>query len=383
MEESESSIHVRMFQRSANSKWGSMLIWKSLLPRALIWLALVISCDHAGDGQKSSPAASALSALADSITATPMASGRYTIVKQFFEGLSALREAQGDDSARSVLVDFLGRLHPRVRVTDSLAVFQTVEWIGNCFTLMDPGAVFFTNGDADTYAAWYLQQVQGVRPDLLVVSLPFLVAPHYRRFLQSDARSREALNLFGQDTLPVPPSTGQTQATLVEIVTHLAESRGHPAIYIAPSCGVSKRFGNHLVDLGLVYAYQDSVQPQSKTLDLLMSKLSREWKLKYASQGEPKDSSYAARVAWLQYLTLLIRMAPKFENAGRYSDLDTLFAYIEPVVGDDWRFSMLRYQYCHQTDAQCSEYRERVKAYATDHPEDGAVRAALRQFKDK
>ncbi len=346
-------------------------------------MALVISCDHAGDGQKSSPAASALSALSDSITVTPMASGKYTLVQKFFDNLSALREAQGDDSARSVLVDFFGRLHPRVRVTDSLAVFQTVEWIGNCFTLMDSGGVFFTNGDADTYTAWYLQQVQGIRPDLLVVSLPFLVAPHYRRFLQTDGRSREALNLSPADTLPVPPSTGRTQTTLVEIVTHLAESREHPAVYMAPSCGVGKRFGRQVVDLGLVYSYQDSIQQQADVLNLLMSKLTGEWKLEHATQGAPKDSSYAARVAWLQYLTLIIRMAPKFEKAGRYPDLDTLFAYIEPVVGDDWRFSMLRYQYCHQTDAQCSEYRERVKAYAADHPKDGAVRAALRQLKDK
>lgn len=360
-----------------------MMIWKSAISKTLILLALVISCDRADDEQKTPRTDSALSALADSIVTTPMAYGKYTLVQRFFDDLSALRVAKGDDSAWSALLDFFSRLHPRVRVTDSLAVLQTAEWIHNCFTLMDSNGIFFTNGDADTYAAWYLQQVRGVRPDLLVVSLPFLVAPHYRRFLRADSHSRQALNLSKQDTLPVPPSTGQTQATLVKIVNYLAERPGHPAIYIAPSCGVSKRFGNHLVDLGLVYAYQDSVQPQAKILDLLMAKLSREWKLRYASQGEPKDSSHAARVAWLQYLTLIIRTAPKFEKAGRYSDLDTLFARMEPVVGDDWRFSMLRYQYCHEAQDRCAEYRERVKAYAAAHPEDGAVQAALRQLEKK
>ncbi len=360
-----------------------MMIRKSLVPKTLILLALIVSCDHASDGQRPARTATAFSALADSIVATPMASGKYTLVQKFFDNLCALREAQGDDSAWSVLLDFFGRLHPRIRVTDSLAVFQTVEWIHNCFTLMDSGGVFFTNGDMDTYAAWHLQQVQGVRPDLLVVSLPFLVAPHYRRFLQADSHSREALRLSGQDTLSVPPSTGQTQATLVKIVTHLAERQEHPAIYVAPSCGVSKRFGNHLVDLGLIYAYQDSVEPQSKTLDLLISRLTQEWRLEYASQGEPKDSSYAARVAWLQYLTLLIRMAPKFDRAERYSDLDTLFARMDSVVGNDWRFSMLRYQYCHETQDQCAEYREKVKAYAAEHPEDGAARSAFKQLEHK
>jgi hypothetical protein len=356
---------------------------KRLASIAFICLMAVFLHNCAHDSQRLPSTAADFSRLADSITATSIASGRYALVSQFIRELVILRRIEGTESAQSVLTDFFSRLHPQVRISDSLAVLQTVEWIHNCYTVMDSGGVFFTNGDVDTYAAWFLQRVEDLRPDLLVVSLPFLVGSDYRQSLQNNSRSRGALNLSRQDTLPVPPSTSETQDALTEIVTHLAENREHPAVYMAPSCGIEERFSGHIVDLGLVYAYQDSIQPQTRYLDLLMSKLTGEWKLHYASRGAPEDPSYAAHVAWLQYLTLLIRMAPEFEKAERFSDLDTLFVYMEPVVGDDWRFSMIRYVHCRQSKDQCLVYLKEVENYATANPNDQAVKGALQKLKEK
>jgi hypothetical protein len=138
-----------------------------------------------------------------------------------------------------------------------------------------------------------------------------------------------------------------------------------------------------MVDLGLVHAYQDSIQPQTQTLDLLISKLTQDWRFDYASQGPPEDSSYAARLAWLQYLTLVIRMALEFQEQKYYQDMDTLFTYLEPVVGEDWRFSMLRYMHCQRSKDECLQYLEKVKRYAADHPDDRAVEGALRQLEQE
>ncbi len=337
----------------------------------------------AGEKEMPTPEWGNLSDLADSISATPTKAGKYSLTSEFFEKLTALRETEGADSARSVLLAFFSRQHPKIRITDSLAALQMVEWMRNCFTMMDSGGVFFTNGAMDTYAAWYLQRVHGVRPDLIVISLQFLVGADYREFLLADGQVRAALNLSRDDSLPVPPSTRETQNALQEIIIRSVRKPEHPPLYLAPRCGVADRFGGHIVDLGLVHAYQDSVQPQNQILDLLISKLTQDWRLGYASQGPPKDSSYAARVAWLQYLTLVIRMALEFEEQRHYQDIDTLFTYLEPVVGEDWRFSMLRYMHCQRSKDECLQYLEKLKKYAVDHPDDRAVQATLKQLENR
>lgn len=346
-------------------------------------LGLICLSGCTGDSRTSDATYANLSSLIDSISATPTKAGKYTLTSEFFDKLTGLRGTEGADSARSVLLTFFSRQHPKIRITDSLAALQLVEWIHNCFTMMDSGGVFFTNGAMDTYAAWYLQRVRGVRPDLIVISLQFLVGADYREFLLADGQVRAALNLSRDDSLPVPPSTRETQNALQQIIIRSVRKPEHPPLYLAPRCGVAERFGGHIVDLGLVHAYQDSIQPQTLTLDLLISKLTQAWTLQYASQGAPKDSSYAARIAWLQYLTLVIRMALEFEEQKHYQDMDTLFTYLEPVVGEDWRFSLLRYEHCRRSKDECFQYLEQLKKYAADHPDDRAVQGALRQLEEK
>ena len=337
----------------------------------------------AGDSETPSTRYGNLSDLADSIINTTMKSGRYSVVSELFEKLAVLRKVEGADSADSVLLEFFSHLHPDVRITDSLAVLQLVEWMRNCLTQMDSGGVFFTNGDADTYAAWYLQRVECVRPDLIVVSLPFLMGPDYRHTLRQDAYTRKALKLSETNSLPVPPSTRETREALTEIVTRQISRAEHPAIYLAPRCGIEGAFEGHIVDLGLVHAYQDSVQSQNQILDQLMFGLTDRWQLRHASQGMPQDTRYAARFPIIQYLTLLLRFLPEFEKQKRYQDMDTLFSYLEPAVGEEWRFSMLRYMYCHQSKEVCLQYLEKIKEYATDHPDDRAVQAALNQLQNE
>jgi hypothetical protein len=353
----------------------------SCMAVSLLGLVLLFGC--ANDNQSPTPKADKLSSFADSVANTPMKSGRYSVASEFFEKLAVLRRVEGADSADSALSEFFSRLHPDVRINDSLAVLQLLEWMRNCFTQMDSGGVFFTNGDADTYAAWYLQRVHGVRPDLTVVSLPFLMGPDYRRTLKQNDHIRAALNLSLTDSLPVPPSTRETREALTEIVTRQIEKPGHSPLYFAPVCGIKGRFGGHIVDLGLVHAYQDSIQSPARILDQLMSGLTGSWQLDYASQGMPLDTRYAARFPLIQYLTLLLRFLPEFEKQERYQDIDTLFGYLEPAVGEDWRFSMLRYMHCHQSKENCLGYLERIEDYAAEHPDDRAAQAALKQLESK
>jgi len=346
-------------------------------------LSLIVLLVYSCSRQEMPVSHTQLIGMADSITNTTMKSGRFGLASQFFENLTTLKEIEGVDSARSVLLAFFSRLHPSVRITDSLAVLQMVEWMGNCFTQMDSGGVFYANGDADTYAAWYLQQVEGARPDLIIISLPYLMGPDYRQLLRTNLRIRSALNLSENDSIPVPPSTDRTQDVLVEIITQQARQPHHPPIYLSPRCGIEGEFGDHIVDLGLIKAYQVTVQPQDQILDQLISKLTRSWKLTYASKGMPNDKSYAACLPFLQYLTLLMRFAPEYDHAKKYGEMDTMFTFLEPVLSQDWRFYYLRYEYCHKYEEECKKYLDRIRQIASEHPEDKILQETMRDLESE
>jgi len=64
----------------------------------------------------------------------------------------------------------------------------------NMLTGCEKNAILFTNGDNDTYPLWYLQTVEGVRPDIAVINLPLLNTDFYIGQLQ------KKYSLFPEDS---------------------------------------------------------------------------------------------------------------------------------------------------------------------------------------
>jgi hypothetical protein len=81
-----------------------------------------------------------------------------------------------------------------------------------------PHAVLFASGDNDTYPLWYLQQAEGVRRDVTVVTVPLLGAPWYR----AELARRGGL-------LPeASPASWAGEGAAVRAVAAGARARGRP-----------------------------------------------------------------------------------------------------------------------------------------------------------
>ncbi len=65
----------------------------------------------------------------------------------------------------------------------------------NTLNTMDPNAMFFTNGDNDTYPIWYMQEVENVRPDIRHVLFSFLSMDWYANQLQQTWQSKKGVKV--------------------------------------------------------------------------------------------------------------------------------------------------------------------------------------------
>ena len=106
---------------------------------------------------------------------------------------------------------------------------------------LPPNAVLFVAGDNDTYPLWYLQQVEGRRRDVTVVTMPLLAAGWYSAELQRRYRL-------------VPKETAGDVAMLSKRIAAVAQAAHRPvAVAVTVSASDRNTIGGNWTFTGMTY----------------------------------------------------------------------------------------------------------------------------------
>jgi hypothetical protein len=318
---------------------------------------------------------------ADSVVATRMAEGRYTCVSRFLECVQQRHPGARSLAAPREFCGLFSRLHPVARIADSVQVSQLIELAYNTFTLVDSQAVYLTVGDADTYSAWFLQRVLGMRSDILVIALPFLIGSDYREELCRDLHFQRAFGWDKADSLPVPLTTAETDSSRTALVQRWRSCGKRTPLYFSPMCGLDKQLEGRVAYVGLSHTYVDSTINPDAIVTELLQKMKSSWRMAEASHGMPSQEE-ALKNGMIQYLSLAIMMVSRFQQSGRSSELDGFFDLLGPVCSNNWRFNALRYTYGTGQTADREKYLNRVKEYSKAHSEDRVALQFLEQAKE-
>ena len=97
--------------------------------------------------------------------------------------------------------------------------FAARDYAINYLNSLEPNAIVFCNGDNDTFPLWYVQEVEGVRPDVKIINLSYLNSDWYANQMrmqsytappveftatpQDYAYGRADVTLLGDETAPV------------------------------------------------------------------------------------------------------------------------------------------------------------------------------------
>ncbi len=89
--------------------------------------------------------------------------------------------------------------------------FAMRDFAINYLNSLEPNAIVFCNGDNDTFPLWYVQEVEGVRPDVKIINLSYLNSDWYANQQRMQSYDADAVNFTAE---PKDYAYGKLDVTL-------------------------------------------------------------------------------------------------------------------------------------------------------------------------
>jgi len=212
-----------------------------------------------------------------------------------------------------------------------------VEFNANMLKSAPKNAILITNGDNDTYPAWYLQE-RGVRKDVLIVNRNLFNLKEYVQFLQKKGLPLE-ISEQELDEIKHKKENSNIITKSDQLIKLLAEQNKMPVVFSVTVYN-PERFGYSLELSGLVYEIGEEDVDFVRTHDLLHKTLSFDKLLSVPIDSlsihiQNLSKNYAA-VAF--QLSIVLEKQAKYEEAikeiefaKRFSD-EPMFYYKEAML---------------------------------------------------
>ncbi|UCF69871.1 MAG: tetratricopeptide repeat protein [candidate division WOR-3 bacterium] len=208
----------------------------------------------------------------------------------------------------------------RLHFRDDTDFDVLLEFNANMLISAPQNAVLVTNGDYDTYPAWY-QQARGIRSDVMIVNRSLLNIRDYARYLM---RIGLPLDLSDEelDTIDHKKEDGRLITISDQLMQVLLRQKTRPVVF-STTIYLPEKYGYPLKLSGLVYELLESDIDIVRTKNLLLKQFTFE-KL-FSRSMDSLDVNLQNMIR--NYAAIAYQLAAALEDSGEYAQAIEMLEY--------------------------------------------------------
>lgn len=207
-----------------------------------------------------------------------------------------------------------------------------LEFNENMLQSTPENGILITNGDNDTYPAWYLQE-KGVRKDVTIVNLNLFNLKEYVRFLQKSGLPLEITEEELENIKHYKDDTGEFVTISDQLIKMLIEQNKRPVV-LSTTVYEPQRYGYPLRLSGKVYEIGEEGVDIEKTQELMYEIFSYDKVFSI-----PFDVlSFDIQSLLSNYVTCAMRLSTALKKQEKYEEALKAIRFAGQFVRKNWKY---------------------------------------------